>query len=78
MELIFYYHNDRYIFHYIKLTLQRHIRYKLIIIPNPGDILTKKAMKVPFGLRTHGSNARNPLKLGLGLTGLDLRLAGLD
>ena len=44
-DLLF--HNDRYMFHYIESILQRHIRYKPIIISNPRDILTLLLGRIP-------------------------------
>ena len=40
-------YNDRYMFHYIELTLQGHIRYMPVIIPNSGDILTLPLRRIP-------------------------------
>ena len=40
-------------FYYIELTLQVHIRYKPIIIPNPRDILTLPLGRIPR--LAHGS-----------------------
>ena len=60
-DLLF--NNDRYMFHYIESTLQGHIRYKPIIIPNPRDILTLLLKRIPrLAYASLKTPSKNPME----------------